>query len=333
MRHLLNQCEEGIKMKKWMTILASLFAFQLVLMIAVNVSGDDYAAFKADEKLLSTNLDSVNRVQIENDTQRVILEKQNGQWVLPEKWNYPADAPTLTQLLDTISSLDKGWPVATTPSAAERFNVAENDFERKITLLTGDELQATLYIGTSPGFRKTHVRLDGDDHIYAVALESWKASVQDDDWLKKDILSFDATDVNKLVMADFVLTRSDKILQLEDLAEQESPDENAISSLVSSLANLQIQSVSGLESEEGNQSNSTDHEIGLTFKNGEELSYRFYKPETTEDENSYYMLNRSDLPYYFTVAEFTVKPLLEAERSRLIQENEDEVESEKAEEN
>ncbi len=308
-------------MKKWTTVLAGLFVFQLILVVVVYLSKDDYAAFQANEKLLSISFDTVNRLQIENEAHSVILEKESGQWVLPEKWNYPIDTPTLSQLLDTFSSLDKGWPVATTLGAAERFKVAENDFERKIIFLDGDKPQAKLFIGTSPGFRKTHVRLDGDDHIYAVAMESWKASAEADDWLKKDILSFDVTRVSKLTMADFVLTRTDRTLQPEDLAEQENPDESAISSLMDGLANLRIQSVNGNASK---KMGSPDLVIDLMFEDGKAFNYQFYRPETTEDENGDYMLQRSDLPFDFTVAEFAVKPLLEATRNRLIRKSENE---------
>ena len=53
----------------------------------------------------------------------------------------------------------------------------------------------------------------------------------------------------------------------------------------------------------------------MTRLGGEVLSYRFSKPE----ETSYYVLKRSDLDHYFKVAEFTVKPILDMTREKLVQ--------------
>ncbi len=252
------------------------------------------------------------------------LEKQDGQWILPETWHYPVNTDTLTRLLNTLSALNKGWPVATTSGVAERFKVAKNDFERKISFLICGQEQATLYIGTSPGFRKTHVRLNGDDHIFAVALESWEASAQADEWLKKDSLWINVPDIERIAMADVVLTRSDLTLQPDDLAEQEKPDTAAISNLTHRIAGLQIQSVLGIEDREDYQLDKSVFEIDVTLKNGDSFNYRFSKPDA---ENSHYILKRSDLPYYFTVADFSVNALRETERHTLVQEDSDDLES------
>ncbi|MBX3629653.1 MAG: DUF4340 domain-containing protein [Nitrosomonas sp.] len=316
-------------MKKWIMVLGGLLAFQLVLVTVVNLSGDDYGAFRAEEKLLAFNVETIDRLKVESGDQYVTLEKQDGRWILPETWNYPADTDAVTRLLNTLSALNKGWPVATTSGAAERFKVAKDDFERKIAFLTGNQEQATLYIGTSPGFRKAHVRLNGDDHIFAVTLESWKVSAQADDWLKKDRLLINAPDIDRLAMADVVLTRSDMTLQPDDLSEQEKPDTAAISNLIHQIAGLQIQSILGIEDSEDYQLNKPVLEIDVTLKNGDVFNYRFSKPDA---ESDYYILKRSDLPYYFTVAEFSVDALREIGRSTLVREgDEDEAGDERME--
>jgi hypothetical protein len=45
------------------------------------------------------------------------------------------------------------------------------------------------------------------------------------------------------------------------------------------------------------------------------LDYRFSKPQ----DASYYVLKRSDLDFYFEVAEYTVNPVREAIREKLVQ--------------
>lgn len=307
-------------MKKWITILAGLLALQLVLAVAFNVSEEDYGSFQADEKLFALDFETIDRVQFDDGSQSVTLEKQDGQWVLPETWNYPVNSDALVQLMDTLSALNKGWPVATSPGAAERFKVAKNVFERKISFWSEAERQTTLYVGTSPGFRKVHVRLEGNDPIYAVVLENWKTSAQTDDWLKKDILKIDATDIEQLSMAGFVLIRSDQTLQPKDLSEDEKPNPDTIDSLVNSLAGLPIESVQGIEGNEGFPMDEPKLTINVVLKNDDKFDYEFFKPE---EESSHYFLKRSDLPYYFTVAEPSINTLLETKRGRLIQESSD----------
>ncbi len=48
---------------------------------------------------------------------------------------------------------------------------------------------------------------------------------------------------------------------------------------------------------------------------GEVLGYRFSKPE----DAAYYVLKRSDLDYYFKVAEYMVDPVRETTREKLVQ--------------
>lgn len=303
-------------MKQWITILGALLAFQLALVIAMNFSGDDYGAYQSNEKLLAFDIETINRLRFDDGTQHVILEKQDVGWVLPEIWNYPVNADALSKLLKTLSTLGKGWPVATTSGAAERFKVAESDFERKVSFMNGDQIQATLYIGTSPGFRKAHVRLSESNDIFVIKLESWETSTQADHWLKKDILRISAMDIDRLAINDVVLIRSDQALQPDDLAEHEKPNEEAINSLINRLAGLQIQSVSGtVDRREDGQRNKAVLEIDLTLDHGGSLKYRFFKPE---EAGSHYSLERSDLPYYFTVAAFPVDALRETERSKLV---------------
>jgi hypothetical protein len=62
----------------------------------------------------------------------------------------------------------------------------------------------------------------------------------------------------------------------------------------------------------------------MTRKGGEVLGYRFSRPENA----SFYVLKRSDLDYYFKVAEYMVDPVRETTREKLVQDTTGEVSSE-----
>ena len=306
-------------MKKWIVILSGLLTAQLGLAIAVNLAGRDYGAFEPQEKLLAYAAETVDGLRIEDGKDSVELKNRDDQWVLAESGDFPADQQAVQRLLDKLGELEKGWPVATTAGASKRFKVADDAFERKLTLLSGDESRATLYIGTSPGFRKVHVRPEGSDKVYAVAFNAWEVDAGADAWIDKDILKLDANQVERLEMAGLVLQREGETLQLTDLAEGESLNQEDAYALVDKLAGLRIQSVLGTEEKPEYRQDEPDLEVKLVRDGGDVLTYRFAKPE----DANHYVVKRSDFDHFFKVAENVVKPLQESTREKLVQTRED----------
>ena len=302
-------------MKAWIFMLSGLLVAQLVLAVAVNLTDEDYEAFQAQEKLLVFDAQAVNGLRIEDGQDSVVLNKRDGEWVLPESGDFPASAGSVDGLLDKLAGLEKGWPVATTSGAVRRFKVDDEQFERKLTLLSEQAPLAELYVGTSPGFRKVHVRPAGDDAVFAAAFNSWEANAKVDDWIDKDILKLDEAEMTRVEMPDFVLQREDDKLKLSNLGEGEAMNMEEARAFISKLAGLRIQSLLGAEANTEYQQDEPVLEVVIAQKDGDDLSYRFSKPE----EASYYVLKRSDFEHYFKVAEFTVDPIKETVREKLVQ--------------
>ena len=153
-------------MKNSVVILGALLTLQLALAVSLNLGRDRHRAFEPEEKLLNVDAGEADTIRIDGgEGEHVTLERQEDEWRLPELSGFPANQASVERLLGRLTDLDKGWPVATTGSASRRFKVADSAFERKLTLSKGDETLAALFVGTSPGFRKVHVRLPGEDAI------------------------------------------------------------------------------------------------------------------------------------------------------------------------
>ena len=302
-------------MKKWIFILSGLLAIQLILAAVVTLTGEDYEAFQAEEKMLSFDEKEVDGLRIEDGTDSVSLKKQEGKWLLPESGDFPANQSSVEQLLGNLATLKKGWPVAKTRSALRRFKVDEERFERKLVLLSGDEAQATLYVGTSPGFRKVHIRPANEDVVYVAMFNTWEAGAKADEWIDKDVLTLDESDVDRLEMPGVALQWEDGKPQVADLGEKEQTNEKESRSLLGKLTKLRIQSVLGTEANPEYQQDEPALEVKITRKGGEILNYRFSKSK----DASYYVLKRSDLDHYFKVAEYTVNPIKETTREKLVQ--------------
>lgn len=308
-------------MTKWIPMLSGLLIAQLALAVAVHLSGEDHGAFQANENLIAIDKANVDALRIEDGKNSVVLKKNDGQWLLPQSGDFPANDGNVERLLDKLTTLKKGWPVATTSGAARRFKVSEDEFERKLTLMSKEQIVAELYVGTSPGFRKVHLRPAGEDAVFSVAFNSWEANAEADDWIDKGILILDESHIVSVEMPDFVLKREEGALKLAGLADGEETNEEEARAFIARLAGLRIQSLLGsdaslesLEFEDG-----PDVQVELERQSGEPLTYQFFKPE----EESYYVLKRSDLDRYFTVAEFTVDPIKETTREKLVRAEEE----------
>lgn len=139
-----------------------------------------------DEPLLKLDWDSVNTIEIDGEGGSLTLEKQDGRWHSAE--GLPVVSVRIESLLSSLATLKTGWPVANSESAAERFEVAEDNYKRKIELYSDDRQLGAVLVGTSPGFNQSHLRLPGKDEIFAQKFSVFDAPTDVDTWLDMTLL-------------------------------------------------------------------------------------------------------------------------------------------------
>ncbi|MGQ4808998.1 hypothetical protein NKDENANG_02393 [Candidatus Entotheonellaceae bacterium PAL068K] len=302
-------------MKKWITILSGLLVLQIAVTVGVNLSRENYGAFVPEEKLLSFDAGALNRIRIDGDAdQHLVLNKQEGQWRLPELNGFQADQSSVERLLEQLAGLEKGWPVATTTGAAKRFKVAAASFERKVTLSQNGETQATLYVGTSPGFRKVHVRVPDENDVYAVEFSAFEAGVQLEDWLDKAVLTHKADDIRRAELPGFTLQRQDDGLVVQGLAADEETVEDEAKRLLDAIAGLRIRAVLGTEDKPEYRQDEPALRYLLGFETAEAQTYVFSKPTDAD----YYVLKASHRDEYFKVDTGIVDRLEKVTRDTLV---------------
>ncbi len=303
-------------MKNKITLLIILLAVQVALMFYVYSGKQDLGAYIADEPLLAFQPSGVDTVIINGpEKQQVLLKKIDGRWRLPEYYDAPVDGAALQSLMDKLAGLKKGLPVATTSEAAVRFKVAPEQFERHIVLKQGGKTVADLFVGTSPTFRKVHVRLSGSNDIVAVRFAAFDAGINAKDWLDHKMLALQADKINALSLGSLNLIRKGKSLVPATLGEGEQADERAIKKLVAQVADLRVASILGREKEASYGLDKPVLTCSITLHSGKKLQWVFAKPE----KENHYILKTSDRDFFFTVDEQQVKPLLNAERKNFLQ--------------
>jgi len=329
-------------MEKKIRLLGVLLVAQLALAAGLLYAGRSGGGPDADEArpLLEFDVASVDRIEIEGPEEEVTLSRVDGTWQVPAPGGeFPADASRVESLLAGLSKLDRGPAVATTAGARERFEVAEDSFQRRIVLASGDEELARLYVGTSPVMRKVHARAGEDDEVHLVDFATYEAPARAPDWQDRDILKLESDRIAAIEVGRLKLTRLTPPPATEGgeggtppdaapesalltgwraigLAEGETLDQNAVDRLASLVSDLRIGEVLDVTEQAGYGLAEPALVLRVELVGGESREYRFGK----EREKEAYVLKSSSRPEYFGLAYFTANPIVEAaERKALVE--------------
>ena len=164
--------------------LTALLAVQLVavgVLLAARSGG-----IEEPEPFLAIDAEAIDAITVSNADGAVTVTKVDGDWRLPDR--VPAASLKVESVLEKFADMSGSWPVADTGSSRERFEVSEENHQRHVVLKAGEDTVADFYLGTSPGFRKTHARRADDDDVYAIGFSNYEAGVKTSDWLEKSLL-------------------------------------------------------------------------------------------------------------------------------------------------
>ena len=173
------------------TILGAVLLAQLII-VAV-VWGLQSRAGDAPPVFLSFDAQGVDTLTVADADSTVTVARVDGEWHLSDGSpdGLPADAGKVDGVLQKLSDVGAAWPVATSESAMERFEVVEEAHQRHVTIGAGDETLADVYLGTSPTFGRVHARHAAGGPVYAISFSNYEAGTKQSDWLQKSLLQPD----------------------------------------------------------------------------------------------------------------------------------------------
>ena len=170
-------------MSRKLSLLTALLVLQLAMVLVFAMQQE--SATHNTDTLLSFEVDQITGISLSDADSEVSLKRSDDGW---QVGGYPADAAKVTAILEKLAVLDGQWPVATTPASAVRFEVAQENFQRRVVLEGVNSLPA-LFLGTSPGFQKVHGRRADSDAIYSIGLSNFELPVNSDGWLDKKMFA------------------------------------------------------------------------------------------------------------------------------------------------
>lgn len=262
------------------------------------------------EKLLTFAPDQLTHIQINGpEKQSLLLEKTAQGWMLPGYYGLPVDETKRAEFVQKLLAMNWGWPISTTKSSIERFEVGVDHYQRHIQFKDGERVLGEVYLGTSPGFRKVHARVAGDQAVYAIPFNNYEASIEAKEWMDHNILK-PVDQLNRIEGMDFVLEKTDGQWHLVDADVQPATDvgqAQQLASLLQGLVVLEVADKTVLDKLK-DQAPAYHYKVTTPIK---DVLYQFYK----DGEQTFVRSSERDL--LFRIDNYTADNLASFKRDRL----------------
>ncbi|MFH1084250.1 MAG: DUF4340 domain-containing protein, partial [Chloroflexota bacterium] len=236
----------GLGLGRLNQILLAALAVQIV--IALAVLWPRTASTASGQPLLAglTAGDVVALTVAEPEGKQLTLRKVTGQWLLPEHADYAVQETKIAPVLDKLTRLNTARPVTNTADSHRRLKVAADDYLRRADIETADGKHVRLYLGSSPAYGATHVRVDGQNETYLTSdITTWELGTAPNTWIDTSYVEIPLKDVQLMTLQNaagtLVLTQqAEGVWALEGLAEGETLDQGQADALVRRVASLRL---------------------------------------------------------------------------------------------
>ncbi len=302
-------------MNRLTSLLAGALALQLLLAVALFWPRENPGEADARAVLLDLAAGEVDLLIISSAEDSLLLRRDADGWVMPDYHKLPVQESRVNRVLLDLPALPRGWPIADSANAAARFEVAEAGYQRRVSFYSGEEARAELFVGTSPGFRKVHVRPVGDKRVYAVEFNSFELPVNPDEWLDKSLLQI--RDLKAIEGLDYRLEFDGEGWRGDD---GRIPDTESVDALVNGLGGLRVSGAADIATASLLAELDAPPTLQVAATGG---SYHF---RLYEMEDSYF-IQREDIPVYFSLSAYDYDRLNDVDAEALFAgENDEEAE-------
>ncbi len=289
--------------------LLGLVGLQLLLALGLSLRGPGVSALSARTPLLDFDPDQVVQIQIEGaaDGAAVTLRRggEDEPWVLPNLGDFPVATFKVEQLLERLAELERPLPTATSEEARKRFKVADDGFERRLTLEDSDDEVASLLLGDSSGFRRVFARPAREPAVYDLSLSLFDLSNRREDWIDTGLLRLEQEEIESIAGTDWTLNKGPEGWHLE--GKEAKVDQSAAEEAARRLANLSYRGVLGTEEDPSYNQQEPRLVLDIRLADGTSRDYRISQQEDSED----YVLKDAARPHYFKLSKYDLDDLLE----------------------
>jgi hypothetical protein len=226
-------------MKQLINALLAIFVIQSAMVAALYWPSAGLMQVLSNEKLVPFPADILDEIHIGDDKgNEAVLVKAGKQWILPDLSGLAINPELIDGLLQGVIQSKTGWPIASSVAARQRFALTDYNFRRRLTLIGNGELLGTIYLGTSPGFRRVHAKNSVQDAIFEIGYNSTDASALASDWLDKRTLQLHSP--VSISSENYSLRKKDDNWRSDT---GDTPDRRELEALLLALSSVQIDGV------------------------------------------------------------------------------------------
>jgi hypothetical protein len=267
----------------------------------------------AKEKTFVTDIgkEAVTGLTIADDKQSLEIFKQDGKWLVDRKHKYPADAGKIEAFINKLLDLKSNRLVTTTTASHVRLKVADQLFNKKVTITAGDR-HVILFFGTSPTNKTLHVRLDKENEVYlAGGLSGWEIQANSASWWLGKYIDLAADKITSLTVTN---SQGSFTLQHKDdgtwgLAGSDAAlASSAVNEFVGKAARLTLLKYLGQQDKKEYGLTKPAATLVYSDKDGSRITLAIGPKDA--DENNH-VLKADDSPFYVSAASYVIEPLLQ----------------------
>lgn len=308
-------------MTRLQQILSGLLILQIIAIVALFLPRN--APEASNEPLFGElNTEEVTKLSIIDNAGTLLeLAKDGENWVLTTGGNYPADGSKILPILDKLALIKTNRLVAENAGNHRRLQVAEDDFLRQVVLTLNDGSTQTLYVGSSPSARATHVRLANQNATYLTSeINVFELNTAASNWIDTTYVNLTLEEITSLTLENANGTFSfskgqDGTWILADLTEGEIYNQVGLDGMLSRLTSLRMSKPLGTTSDPGYGLDTPQARVTVTAAGKE---YTLLVGVKDEVQNSY-TTKWSESAYYAQVAGFSVETFISNNRDSFLQ--------------
>ncbi|CAK0774051.1 hypothetical protein CCP3SC1AL1_60016 [Gammaproteobacteria bacterium] len=309
-------------MKKTIRILGVLLGVQAILTVSVGMTAHAVRGVSKGDPFLRFDPKGVDRVILSSpQSENLLIEKRDNGWVLPGLGAFPAFNVKVDALLTKISGWKRNLPISTSTGALKRFKVSSSEYEHTVSFTSGEKVLGTVWLGSSSNLRQVHGRLDGENTVYDLDLSVQEIGTDPNQWTDKTFLHLKPEEINQIILGDLKVVRKEGKWQAEGLATGETLQIAEVDTLANQVSFLSFDVVLGQEGYTPPTPPALTFSVGTSGGISREYIFSKMESDPKKPENpadKVYVLKTSTSPYYFKVAGFMVKDLVELNRAKLV---------------
>jgi len=316
--------KEANKMTRWQKILTGLLVAQLALAVLVFWPRDSVQA--AGQPLLAgLQPELVTAVTLADDQgNTVALARQDADWVLSSGGNYPANAESVNSLLQKLTAVETDRLITRTAGSLNRLQIADDNYVRRLDISTDDGQTTTVYLGSSPNFQATHIRIAGDNAVYlANDLTARDASAAPSDWIDTSYVKLAPEDITAVTVQNqngaFAFTKSvTGEWTYAGLEEGETYNPARFNTILSRLSNLTLVAPLGTAEEAAYQMDAPQATVTIAADNGSSAQTYTLHIGAQDVDSGNYTAKWSGADYYVTISSFSAQDMVTLTREDLL---------------